>query len=297
MTREVLEYLNVRTGFYVDATIGGAGHSALILERLREGMLLGIDVDQDALAAARERLGSDPRLRLVHGSFANLESILKDFSQSSAGLSGILFDLGASLHHFVASERGFSYSADAPLDMRFDRSSAGPTALDIVRSSSEPELSRVFWELGEERFSRRIARQVGRLRSRIRTTRDLADAVRSVVPGRFQDKALMRVFQALRITVNHELENLESGLRQAVKRLAAGGRIVVLSYHSLEDRIVKLAFREAGREGVLDVLTRKPLRPALEEVRVNSSSRSARLRAARKCELRTADCEVRNRLL
>jgi 16S rRNA (cytosine1402-N4)-methyltransferase len=255
-------------------------------------MLLGIDVDQDALAAARERLGSDPRLRLAHGSFANLESILKDFPESSNGISGILFDLGASLHHFVASERGFSYSADAVLDMRFDRTSLGPTALDIVRSSPEPELDRIFWELGEERFHRRIARQVSRLRSRIRTTRDLADAIRSVVPGRFADKALMRVFQALRITVNHELENLESGLRQAVKRLANGGRVVVLSYHSLEDRIVKLAFREAGREGVLEVLTRKPLRPALEEVRMNSSSRSARLRAAEKCEVRSAKCET-----
>jgi 16S rRNA (cytosine1402-N4)-methyltransferase len=282
MTREVLEYLNVRTGFYVDATIGGAGHGAMILERLREGMLLGIDVDQDALAAARERLGSDPRLTLVHGSFASLESILQGFPQGSTGISGILFDLGASLHHFVASERGFSYSADAALDMRFDRTSREPTALDIIRGSPEPELDRIFRELGEERFSRRIARRVSRLRSRIRTTRDLTDAIRSVVPGRLQDKALMRVFQALRIAVNHELENLESGLRQAVKLLAVGGRVVVLSYHSLEDRIVKLAFREAGREGRLEVLTRKPLRPTLEEVRANPSSRSARLRAAEK---------------
>lgn len=292
MTREVLEYLNVGTGLYVDATIGGAGHGAMILERLQKGMLLGIDVDQDALAAARELLGRDPRLALVHGSFANLESILRGFPQSATGIAGILFDLGASLHHFTASERGFSYSADAALDMRFDRTSRKPTALDIIRSSPEPELDRMFRELGEERFHRRIARQVSRLRSRIRTTGDLANAIRSAVPGRFQDKALMRVFQALRITVNHELENLESGLRQAVKLLASGGRIVVLSYHSLEDRIVKLAFREAGREGVLDVLTRKPLRPALEEVRANPSSRSARLRAAEKCEVGIASCEI-----
>jgi 16S rRNA (cytosine1402-N4)-methyltransferase len=294
MTREVLEYLNVRTGFYVDATIGGAGHGAMILEKLREGMLLGIDLDQDALAASRERLGSDPRLKLVSGNFANLESILQGFPESSTGICGILFDLGASLHHFVAAERGFSYSADAPLDMRFDRLSAGPTALEVIRRSPEPELDRIFRELGEERFHRRIARQVSRLRTKIATTRDLADAVRSVVPGRFHDKALMRVFQALRITVNHELDNLESGLRQAIKLLAVGGRIVVLSYHSLEDRIVKLAFREAGREGVLDVLTRKPLRPALEEVRVNPSSRSARLRAAEKCEVGIANWELRN---
>jgi len=282
MTREVLEYLDVSKGFYVDATIGGAGHSAMILEKLREGVLLGIDLDSDALAATRERLGNDPRLRLVHGSFAQLATILKDCPESANGIAGILFDLGASLHHFAAAERGFSYSAEAALDMRFDRTSSGPTARDVIRRSSEQELYRIFHELGEERFSRRIARHVSRFRAKITTTRDLADAVRTAVPGRFQDKALMRVFQALRISVNRELENLESGLRQAMALLAEGGRIVVLSYHSLEDRIVKLAFREAGRAGVLDVLTRKPLRPALAEVRVNPSSRSARLRAAEK---------------
>ena len=186
------------------------------------------------------------------------------------------------MHHFAAPERGFSYSANAETDMRFDRSSDGPTARDVLVRSSEPELDRILREFGEERFHRRISRRLHQLRARIRTTGDLADAVRSVKAGRFRDKAVTRVFQALRIAVNRELENLESGLDQAIRLLAQGGRIVVLSYHSLEDRIVKLAFREAARDGVLEVLTRKPLRPGPEEVRANPSARSARLRAAEK---------------
>jgi 16S rRNA (cytosine1402-N4)-methyltransferase len=280
MTREVLDYLNVSKGLYVDATIGGGGHSALILEKLTAGILLGIDADSDAIKAASGRLGKDARLRLVHANFAELEAAVRSLPESSAGAAGILFDLGASMHQFVAPERGFSYSADAPLDMRFDQSSGGPTARDFLRRSPEPELDRILRDFGEERFHRRIARRVSQLRARIQTTGDLADAVRSVVPGQFRDRAVVRVFQALRIAVNRELENLESGLRQAIRLLAAGGRIVVLSYHSLEDRIVKLVFRECARENVLEVLTRKPLRPALDEVRANPSARSARFRAA-----------------
>ena len=282
MTREVLALLNVSKGFYVDATIGGGGHSSLILANLREGSLLGIDADPDAIAATRARLGEDCRLSLVQGNFARLESIVSSYPASSGKVAGVLLDLGASLHHFTAPERGFSYSANAELDMRFDPTGDGPTARDVLARSSESELDRILVEFGEERFHRRIGRRLHQLRGRIVTTRDLAEAVRSVAPGRYRDKAVTRVFQALRIAVNRELENLETGLRQAIGLLARGGRIVVLSYHSLEDRIVKLAFREAARDGILEVLTRKPLRPALEEVRANPSARSARLRAAEK---------------
>jgi 16S rRNA (cytosine1402-N4)-methyltransferase len=282
MTREVLALLNVSEGFYVDATIGGGGHSSLILANLGEGSLLGIDADPDAIAATRARLGDDRRLSLVQGNFARLESIVRGLSASAAGVAGVLLDLGVSMHHFVVPERGFSHSANAELDMRFDRSSGGPTARDVLARSSEAELDRILSEFGEERFHRRIGRRLHQLRARIRTTGELTDAVRSVVPGRFRDKAVTRVFQALRISVNRELENLEVGLRQAIRLLTRGGRVVVLSYHSLEDRIVKLAFREAAREGVLEILTRKPLRPAPDEVRANPSARSARLRAAEK---------------
>jgi 16S rRNA (cytosine1402-N4)-methyltransferase len=267
---------------YVDATIGGGGHSEMILDRLKEGLLIGIDLDCDALAFAQKRLGANPNLRLVHGNFANLPAIVNAFPEAEAGVAGIIFDLGASRHQLVSTEAGFSYLSDAPLDMRFDRASGSRTALDLIRSSSETELGRLLRDFGEERFQRRISRHVYQARRRIKTTGDLADAIRAAVPSRFWHKSLMRVFQALRIAVNRELENLAAGLRQAVGLLRAGGRVVVLSYHSLEDRIAKQTFRELAQQGVLEILTRKPVRPSPEEVAANASARSARLRVAEK---------------
>lgn len=280
MATEVLEFLQVGEGFYVDATVGGGGHSEMILKQLGQGVLLGIDLDREAIDFTRKELGNDPRLRLVQGSFRQLESIVGQSPEAANGISGILFDLGLSRHQAVSPERGFSYQADGALDMRFDPFSDRPTAQRLIARSSEVEIARIVKEFGEERFFRRISRRIHQMRHNIRTTGDLAQAVQCAVPSRFHAKALMRVFQAFRIAVNDELGNLEAGLRQAIRLLALSGRIVVLAYHSLEDRIVKQTFREFKEQGILRLLTRKPLRPTDEEVATNPSARSARLRAA-----------------
>jgi 16S rRNA (cytosine1402-N4)-methyltransferase len=286
MAREVMEHLAVDKGIYVDATVGGGDHSAEILRNLRQGMLIAIDRDEEAIAFVRERLKGQSCRRagvsslLVHGNFADLDSIANTVPEIRQGVSGILFDLGLSRHQAVTPERGFSYQSDGPLDMRADRSTQKHTARDVVRHSSEAELARIIRDYGEERFHRRISRRIALVRSRLHTTGDLAEAVRSVVPFRFQAKAVARVFQAFRIAVNDELENLRCGLRQAIGLLAEGGRIVVLAYHSLEDRIVKQTFRDFANVGRIEILTRRPLRPSPAEVAVNPSARSARLRAA-----------------
>jgi 16S rRNA (cytosine1402-N4)-methyltransferase len=280
MTREVMEFLAVKQGLYVDATIGSGGHSALMLQELRQGVLVGIDQDPDAIARTHERLGQDPRLRLFHANFAQLGQVLNQVPEACTGLAGIIFDLGVARFQVAEPGHGLSYSVREPLDMRLDPTSTGPTAIELIRRGSEKEIGRIIREYGEERFFRRISARIVKLRSRLLTTADLADAVRAVVPFRFQAKAVMRTFQALRIAVNNELENLRAGLEQALSRLAVEGRIVVLSYHSLEDRIVKQMFRAAAVAGQVRILTRRPLRPGDAEVAENPSARSARLRAA-----------------
>lgn len=280
MTREVMEFLAVKQGLYVDATIGGGGHSELILRHLQQGVLVGIDQDPDALVRVQQRLGHDPRLRLVHANFATLGQVLSRIPEAKPGAAGILFDLGVARFQVTTPGRGLSYTWRAPLDMRLDPTSDGPTAATLIRHSSEQELARTIRDYGEERFYRRIGRRLAALRKQLLTTADLAEAVRSVVPLRFQARAVMRTFQAFRIAVNHELENLQAGLAQALDCLAFGGRILVMSYHSLEDRIVKQSFRGAAAAGRLEILTRKPRRPGADEVAANPSARSARLRAA-----------------
>lgn len=287
MVQEAVEHLRVESGVYVDATIGGAGHSEMILKKLQKGRLVGIDLDEEALGFAGQRLEAHSGWTLVHGNFAQLEQIVKAIPEARHGLAGVLFDLGVSRHQVVTPSRGFSYHAEGPLDMRFSRSLQRRTAFDIVRQSSEREIGRIIQEFGEERYYRRLSRRISQQGRQLRTTASLADAVRFVVPGQSQRKATMRVFQAFRIAVNDELENLRQGLRQAIELLARGGRIVVIAYHSLEDRIVKQTFRDYAAQGVLEIVTRKPLRPCPAEVAANPSARSARLRAARK--IGTAD--------
>ncbi|MBM3313050.1 16S rRNA (cytosine(1402)-N(4))-methyltransferase RsmH [candidate division WOR-3 bacterium] len=304
MLREVLEYLCPARGFIIDACVGGSGHARPILGKLweesaaqggnvaagnplprhGEGLgrrpfgLLGIDLDPDALAAARRQLDGLGNWELVHASYAELPAIVRQLKL--APVTGVLFDFGASLHQLTSPRRGFGIGADGPIDMRFDQTSGAPAALDLILRSSEENLRQWFRVLGQEPMSGRIARAVYENRRRLRTTGDLARTVRGAVPVRHARKALVRVFQAIRMATNHELDNIRRGLAGALEVLAPAGRLVSLSYHSLEDREVKLCLRDGQAEGKLRILTRKPVRPSADEVRLNRSSRSARLRAA-----------------
>ncbi|MBI3953262.1 MAG: 16S rRNA (cytosine(1402)-N(4))-methyltransferase RsmH [Chloroflexi bacterium] len=293
MLAEALAFLDLRPGErYADATLGTGGHAEAML---RAGArVLALDADPEAVAAARGRLqGYGESLTIVHASFGELVEAAE--AHGYAPLQGVLFDLGLSSLQLDEEHRGFSFRRDEPLDMRLDPTTQEVTAADIVNSYPEGELARLLEEYGEERYSRRIARQIALARP-LRTTGQLVAAVEAAVPGpRGRLHPATRVFQALRIVVNHELEILESGLEQAVDLLAAGGRVVVIAYHSLEDRIVKEFLRresqdclcppgilvcQCGHRAALRLLTKKVVEPSAEEVRANPRSRSARLRAA-----------------
>jgi 16S rRNA (cytosine1402-N4)-methyltransferase len=274
-----VEQLAVRPGgFYVDGTVGLGGHAAEVLRRSApDGTLLGLDRDPDALARAREVLaGFGPRARLAHGDWRALPEMLGERRPD-----GVLLDLGVSSLQLDTAERGFSFRADGPLDMRMDRS-GGPTAADLVNRLPERELADVIYRYGEERASRRIARAIVRAREKahLRTTGELAAVVRGAA-GRARKRGMdpaTLTFQALRIAVNRELEGLGEALEAIARRLAGGGRLAVIAFHSLEDREVKNAFRGLARHG-FTLLTRKPIRPTEEEAARNPRARSARLRA------------------
>jgi 16S rRNA (cytosine1402-N4)-methyltransferase len=284
LAQEVLAYLQPRPGGrYIDATVGAGGHAALILEASApDGRLLGIDVDPAALALARRRLAQfGDRVVLVCARFSALEDVAK--GHGFTGVDGILMDLGVSSMQLDDPARGFSFQRTGPLDMRMSPHEP-VTAAQLVNTLSEQELADVLWRYGEERLARRIARAiVARRRARpFETTADLAELIASLVPRRGGLHPATRTFQALRIAVNRELEELEAALPQAVGLLRPGGRLVVISFHSLEDRIVKQFFRTyaAGPQPRLRVLTRKPVVPTPEEVRQNPRSRSAKMRVA-----------------
>ena len=274
-----LELLAVKPGgFYVDGTVGLGGHAAEILRRSApSGRVLAVDRDAETLARAAERLAAfGDRARLVHADWRALPELLGDERPQ-----GVLLDLGVSSVQLDTPERGFSFRADGPLDMRMDRS-AGPTAADVVNRLPEKELADLIYAYGEERASRRIAAAIARARRKahLRTTGELATVVRAAA-GRARKPGLdpaTLTFQALRIHVNRELEGLADALRGIAGRLAGGGRLVVIAFHSLEDREVKNAFRDLAR-GPFTLLTRKPLRPREEETASNPRARSARLRA------------------
>lgn len=269
----------------VDATVGAGGHAERILDAIAPGRLLGIDRDDEALALASERLARfGDRVRLVKGSFGDLEEIVRAEGFENAG--GVLWDLGVSSMQFDRAERGFSYRHDAPLDMRMDPMSP-LTAADIVNTYSENDLTRVIRTYGEERWASRIAKFIvsARQRAPIITTFELVDVIRAAVPSaarRGGPHPARRTFQALRIEVNHELEELESSLPQAVGVASEGARLVALSYHSLEDRIVKRFFAasSSGETPRLRLVHRKPLRPSEEEIAANPRASAAKLRAA-----------------
>jgi len=293
MVAEVLDLLAVQPGGrYLDGTVGEGGHAQAILEASApDGRLLGLDLDPLALERARQRLAPfGERVRLVRASYARMGEVARQ--EGFAPVDGILLDLGLSSLQLEGEERGFSFRQEAPLDMRFDPDQP-LTARDLVNRLPVGELARLLREYGEERRAWAIARAIVRHRP-VETAGQLARIVEGAVGRRGRLHPATRTFQALRIAVNRELETLEEGLREAVRLLAPGGRLAVLSYHSLEDRRVKRFFRDmargctcppdlpgcrCGRSPVLRPLTRKPVRPRPEEVRENPRARSARLRA------------------
>jgi len=295
LTKEILNYLNLKKGgVYIDCTLGGGGHSEAILENIYpHGFLIGIDQDIEAIETAKKELKSYiDKVKLVKDNFKNLESILSGLKIET--VSGIIFDLGVSFHQLKKKERGFSFKEDNYLDMRMDLTQEFSADI-LVNSYSEKDLAEIFEKYGEERFSRRIARLIVTERKKkiITTTKQLADLVIRSLPRTkkrltWRIHPATRIFQAIRIEVNQELKALETGLNQAIRVLEDKGRICVISYHSLEDRIVKHLFKEVEKEEKvqnnygLKIITKKPIRPSLEELRNNPKARSAKLRVAEK---------------
>lgn len=303
MPAEAAHYLNLRPGgTYVDGTVGGAGHSRIICTRIQpDGLLIGIDQDLDAIRHAREVLTPfAPRVSLHHDTFSHLDRIIRD--SGLKGVDGILLDLGLSLHQLEGSGRGFSFKREEPLDMRMN-AEAEMTAADVVNDWDVDDLVRIFRAYGEERRARSIAKAIVKARARkpLESSKALADLIYRCTPPAAARKQKIhpatRVFQALRITVNRELDRLERTLPMAVGCLNRGGRLCVLAFHSLEDRIVKQTFREMARactcpprapvctckgEAQVTLLTRKVVRPTAEEIAANPMARSTRLRAIEK---------------
>jgi 16S rRNA (cytosine1402-N4)-methyltransferase len=284
MWREVLQFLNPgNKKVIVDCTVGLGGHALKILPRLKgESLYIGIDKDNDSLHIAQSRLKDfQDKLVLLNDDFRNIDKILQGLNVGE--VDAFLFDLGLSRYQLDNADRGFSFLREGPLDMRMDKSSF-LCAYDLVNNLSEKELSLIFEKFGEERYSRRIARLLvqERRKNPFFSTGQLKDVVLRAIPARNVRQRIhpaTRVFQALRIAVNRELDCLSEGLEKAVEYLSARGRIVVVSFHSLEDRIVKRVFRRHSHARILKVLTKKPLIPGANELKENISSRSAKLRA------------------
>ncbi len=280
MLREVLEMLNLKQdGIYVDATVGLGGHLEKILESLgSEGKLIAIDKDVEALSRTRNRL-SNGRLVFKRGSFSEMNDML--FNQGISAADGILFDLGTSMLQLKDQARGFSFTSHERLDMRMDVDQK-VSAWDVINTYPAKEIERILREFGEERQSRRIAEAIVRTRKirPINTCRELSTIIERVYRKRGKIHPATKTFQALRIEVNRELEELRSGLQTATNLLTKGGRLCVISYHSLEDRIVKHFMLDCSRQRIMKKITKKPMIPSLEEQRQNPSSRSAKLRVA-----------------
>ena len=285
MLDEVLSYLNLSPGdIVVDATIGTAGHAKAILEKiLPAGKLIGIDRDEDSLSIARERLRDfSGSCKLAQGNFIDIDTILKDMGVKK--INAILFDLGISSFQLEDPHRGFSFQYEGPLDMRLDRTSY-ISAYDLVNNLNEDEISALLWNFGQERWHNRIAHLLVQERQRqpIATTSQLASIVIRSIPYRYRHRhyrihPATRTFQAVRIAVNRELETLEIAINKAISLLEKKARMCVISFHSLEDRVAKLSFRKASAEGLVNLITPKPLTPTLSETDANPSSRSAKLR-------------------
>lgn len=280
MPGEVLEALNLKeSGIYVDATVGLGGHAELILKNAKVGALIGIDRDEAAIGSARDRLKDFTNIHFAKESFSNIKAAVN--SLGYAAVDGILLDIGVSTMQLKADGRGFSFMKDEPLDMRMDMSQE-LSAKEVVNSYREKDLATLIFEFGEERFSRKIAKAIvnERRKKRIETCSELAAIIEGALRGRGRIHPATRTFQALRIEVNKELDELSAGISSGADILNPGGRLCVLSYHSLEDRIVKNAFKKLASEGIFHIITRKPLVPSRQEIRSNPPSRSAKLRVA-----------------
>lgn len=278
MLDEVMEALNIKSsGIYVDATVGLGGHSEGILQRAQDCTLIGIDRDDNALAIAKKRLAGYRNTHLVRDSFSNLKTVVHDLGFNR--VNGILLDIGVSTLHLRSEGRGFSFLRDEPLDMRMDRRQK-LTAEYVVNSYPEKELATIIFQYGEERYSRKIAKVIysERRKKRISSCKELAEIIEKAIGRRERIHPATRTFQALRIEVNKELEELTAAIDNGAELLAEEGRFCILSYHSLEDRIVKNAFKKLAKEGILNIITKKPLVPQRREQKLNPSSRSAKLR-------------------
>jgi len=287
MINEVLQNLRPKAGnIIVDCTIGDAGHTRSICQQIQPtGRLIGIDQDAEALNRASNNLKEYKDLcTLVHDNFRNLDNILDDLKIS--GADGIIFDLGLSSFQIETAERGFSFRYPGPLDMRMDRTSQLP-AYQLINCLSQDEISKILRTYGEERWSNRIARYIihARKKAPITTTTQLAEIVKKAIPARNWHRKIhpaTKTFQAFRIIINQEIEALKQGLTAAIAHLNPGGRVCVISFHSSEDRIVKEKFKNYSRQGVLKIITKKPLIPSRAEISNNRRSRSAKLRVAEK---------------
>ena len=301
LLNEAVDILDIKPeGIYVDGTLGGAGHSLEIVKKLTSGKLICFDQDINAISAAKEKLKDFmDKTILIHSNFENLREELNKLGIES--IDGFLVDLGVSSHQLDVPERGFSYMQDAPLDMRMDNN-AELSAYDVVNTYSEAELKRVIEDYGEENWSARIAKLIVERRATmpIRTTFELVDAIKAAIPKKMRDEnqhPAKRTFQAIRIEVNRELDVIEKTLLAAVEMMNEGGVLAVITFHSLEDRIVKNVFKKlqysctcppefpvciCNSKQVVEIITRKPILPSENEVEMNPRSRSAKLRAARK---------------
>lgn len=294
LLKETLELLNpTKEGFWVDATAGGGGYSRHILEKITPGgKLIAIDRDEEAIEQCEKTLADFEGYAIfINDNFANIKSILN--SMNIPSIKGIIFDLGVSSHQIDSPDRGFSYSKEGPLDMRMGKE-AVLSAKDIVNKLTENELVEIFSRYGQEHFSKRIASAIVKHRP-LRTTKELSDIIAGSVPSRSRTDSMSRVFQAIRIKVNDEMGSLEKALPDAIESLEKGGRIAVISYHSLEDKITKTVFKKeatdclcgpevpsciCGHKKKVRILTKKPVVPSGEETRANPRARSAKLRVA-----------------
>jgi 16S rRNA (cytosine1402-N4)-methyltransferase len=282
MLEEVVEGLNLKsTGIYVDATLGLGGHSKSILEHAPGCILIGIDRDERAIELASERLKDHKNTFFVRDRFSNMKAVVN--SQGHSTVSGILIDAGVSSLHLKSEGRGFSFLKNDPLDMRMDLGQK-LTAAVVVNKYSEKDLADIIWKYGEERHSRRIARTIinARRTKSIKKCDELAALVERAVRRRGRIHPATRTFQALRIEVNEELQELSAAIEAGAELLGSQGRFCILSYHSLEDRIVKNAYKKLAKEGIFNILTKRPLVPNRREVVENPSSRSAKLRVGEK---------------
>ena len=301
LLNECIENLNINPdGIYVDGTAGGAGHSLKIVEQLENGFLISIDQDEDAIKAITERLAPYfDRVKIVRDNFSNIKNVLDNFGIEK--IDGLLLDLGVSSYQLDTSERGFSYMADAPLDMRMDNR-AVRSAYTVLNEYSADELKKIIYDFGEERFAPKIVAGIIKAREQtpIKTTGELVDIIKKSIPSfarREELSSVKRVFQAVRIEVNKELDVIAPTIEAAVNRMNKGGRIVIITFHSLEDRIVKQTFNSlasgctcpkdfpvcvCGNKPKVKILTKKPILPSDDELSVNSRSKSAKLRVAEK---------------